>query len=298
MVVHLHIAARPAQRIVGFKRQAFGLQRIAVAPLCLVEAHLERALQPLERQRRQPFAQGDIHRLQARLNAHAAAQPLAVFRLHVQAPPALAQSHILAQIHILAQLRHIQLGNVGQYRARPFAPTRGFVQQAVLPVGRSRNWPPPACRWRQGQLQLVMPAAVFQMRLHLRNGQRRNLALRIAPLNAAFANFQLRLRQQPVQRRIRPRIALLRLLGGLPLRQSHACHVNTPIRQPPGMQHRPQYGQARKPAPQQRPDRGLCLYRIHMQPFVARLVLKAHMAQLHNGLQAVLDGGNLAYLDL
>ena len=64
VIGHLQIAPGPAQIVIGFKRQPFGAEGVAVAQPALVEAEFERALQPLQRQWRQVFSKRDIHRLQ------------------------------------------------------------------------------------------------------------------------------------------------------------------------------------------------------------------------------------------
>ncbi len=200
--VHLQIASGPAQAVMRFKPQSFGCQGVAVAHIALVEAQLECALQPFQRQRRQVFAQGHVYRLQLRADRYAATQPFAVFGLHMQLAFALPHGNVFAQVCVLAQARNVCFGNIGLHGARPFVPLGRFAPQPVLPIGCRLDRLAPAGRGGECQLQIVVPAVVIQAGLHLRNHQGHYLPLRIAPLHAPVANFKHRLLQQPIQRRI------------------------------------------------------------------------------------------------
>ena len=225
--LHTHIAAVPA---VAAERGEIQLLRGQCVGFVVVgggKLHAEHALHVLQHQRRQVFPEPQVDLVQIGLDGGGAAAHLLEVGPDAHAALAAAQVDAAAQAGVAAQFGQVQLGQVGIGHTAPVAPDSAVAEQRVGPVADELDRLAPAGGRRCLQLQLVLAAAVFQAGADIGHQQRGHLALGIAPVQAAVADGDMRLGQQPVERWAGiARLALCQLdTGGLDHAVSALAHV-------------------------------------------------------------------------
>ena len=284
-----HVATGPADVVVGGKAQPGRGHGVAVVVVVVGVLHGQQGLHVFQRQRRQVFAQRHIHRVEFGVGREGAVESFGKLGPQLQVALALLQVHMAAQIDIAAQLRHVQLRHVGVGHAGPVAPVGAALKKTVPPLKHRVDRLAPARRRRHLHLQGMLACAVVQTGLHIRQQQRRCVALRIAPADAAAGDLEHRLRQQPVD-------------GGLGgcvigrgiavLLKQQAGNLHPAIGQPLRLKVRRDHRQAGKTTPRQRLQRNHGLNALNLQSGVACGVVKLHVAQFNLGLPAAPCQGN------
>ena len=230
---HAHIAVVPALAAQGGEIQLLRGQRVGLVVVGRGKLHAEHAAHVLQHQWRQVLCQSHIDFIQVGFDGGGAAAHLLEVGPDAHAALAAAQVDAATQAHVAAQFGQIQLGQVGIGDAGPVAPDGAVTEQRMAPFADELDRLAPAGRRRGLQLQLVAQATVFQGGTDIGHQQRRCIALGIAPAQAALRDGDMRLRQQPVQRRTGiARFALCQLQAG---NFDHA--IGTPLHQQPWLLH-------------------------------------------------------------
>ena len=192
-VLQPHIAAGPAQAVVGHKGQGL---RVKLEPAGQ-RAPAQAPLHAGQHQRLQPLAQRGLHVRQCHVGR--AAHGAAALDVQPRAHRAPAAGDGFAQVCVQPQALHIDAVKVGKGLAAPLLPVAAAGgQQRLAKLAHQRKALAPLGRWRGLHLQAVAPVAVAQQHIDLVQRQRRGLAQAVVPAHRAAPHHHLGLGKQPV----------------------------------------------------------------------------------------------------